>query len=125
MDQALFVTLAFAVVGSVSTLHSELMQWAKYNILLYNSGIEKLRISFGEEKVNGWCKVNGLDLKLKEKEQIKSEELKPHTQKTETKNPPQKMIPSKNKSAFAFKNKVKKAKTNGNNNEIDDIFGGM
>ena len=101
------------------------MQWVKYIRLLYNSGIDKLKNFVGELRIGGWCKENGFEEKLKE--EMKSEILKiPKTQPQNTnQNPPQKMIPSKNKSAVPFKKQAKKTKTNGNINEIDDIFGGM
>lgn len=79
----------------------------------------------GDLRVDGWCKENGLEEKLNEP--VKSEVLKlPKIEPQNTnQNHPQKMIPSKNKSAVPLKKQTKKTKPNGNINEIDDIFGGM
>lgn len=126
MDQALFVTLALTVVASVSTLHSELMQWTKYIRLLFAGGMDKLKKSFGADEVIEWCKEHGIEEKFKDP--IKTEELKPPVSKSETLDQStSKTIPAKNKSGNSHSKslKPKKLKTSSGGNEIDDIFGGM
>lgn len=121
------MTLALTVVASVSTLHSELMQWTKYIRLLFTGVIDKLKNSFGADKVIEWCGEHGIEEKFKEP--IKAEELKPPVSKSETPNQStSKTIPAKNKSSgnsHSKSFKTKKVKTSSGGNEIDDIFGGI
>lgn len=111
------------VIGSVSSLHSELMQWNKYARILYESGVEKLHKLAGKDKVAQWCKENNLEEELTKSEAVA---LPPAPKEPQTK--PQ-TVPSKNKpessGTFNKKKPFKKVKTSssGNNDEIDDIFG--
>lgn len=125
MDQALFVTLALIAIGSVSNLHTELMQWNKYVCILYGSEIEKLVNRIGLEKVKDWCNENHLELSIKTEIEpiiLKKNPTKPVIEAIESKSQP---IPSKHKSSS--KNlSFKKSKTSkGTGNEIDDIFNSL
>lgn len=120
LDQALFVPLAAVVVGSISTLHAELMNWHKYVRILYDSSMDKLKNQLGKERVSDWCKSYHLEEKCQEIEMAK-----PLNTVNITKSA---VAPVKNKqSGEVVKKSYKKTKITktGTGNEIDDIFNNL
>lgn len=115
------MTLALVAVGSVSSLHNELMQWNKYVKILYDSQVNKLTIEFGREKVEKWCKENNLQEKIGYIKEESKELKPPQTNNNVNKNP---NLPLKHSSqSKSKKNFIKKSKSNQSiGNEIDDIF---
>ena len=111
------------VIGSLSVLHSELMQWNKYVCILYNGQVEKLSKLVCDDQFNEWFATHGLDKliiisKMEEKEQKlpKPAPTVPVAQSESSK----KLIPSKNKSSNYTKPKKSSSKKKGD--DIDDIF---
>ena len=128
LDQGLFVPLALVATGSVSSLHTELMQWNKYARILYDCQMEKIVKEFGKERIEVWRKQHHFEEILgpikKESSQLKvSPSVVSNIQsKSQT------IIPAKHKqnslTPQSKKKFVKKSKSSqgGGGDEIDDIF---